>query len=190
MRPISRVSALAAACCAATVLFGTGPAAAAVPADGEFGPACAALPQGGSPGSVQTMAGQPVADAAAGNPLLSTLATAVKQGGLVDTLNNADGVTVFAPTNEAFAKIPKAELDKVLADKEQLRKVLSYHVVAGRTTPDQLDGSHKTLEGQDLTVTGSGADFTVNDTAKVVCGNVQTRNGTVYVIDSVLMPPS
>ncbi len=190
MRRNSKVSALAAACCAAGFILTAAPAAAAVPADGEFGPACAALPQGSSPGSLQTMAGQSVADAAAGNPLLSTLVTAVKQGGLVDTLNNADNVTVFAPTNEAFAKIPKAQLDKVLADKEQLRKVLTYHVVAGRTAPDQLDGSHKTLEGQNLTVAGSGADFTVNDTAKVVCGNVQTRNGIVYVIDSVLMPPS
>ncbi|GAB4059227.1 fasciclin domain-containing protein [Catellatospora paridis] len=157
----------------------------------EFGPGCAAVPQDSSnPGSFEAMAQQPVATAASGNPLLSTLVTAVKQAGLVDTLNNAEAVTVFAPTNDAFAKIPKADLDKVLADKELLTKILTYHVVAGKTAPEQLAGTHKTLEGQDLTVSGSGADFKVNDSAKVVCGNVQTRNGTVYIVDTVLMPQS
>ncbi|GAA1396844.1 fasciclin domain-containing protein [Catellatospora coxensis] len=157
----------------------------------EFGPGCAAVPKDpNNPGSFDAMAQQPVATAASGNPLLSTLVTAVKQAGLVDTLNNAEAVTVFAPTNDAFAKIPKADLDKVLADKELLTKILTYHVVAGKTAPEQLAGTHKTLEGQDLTVSGGGTDFKVNDSAKVVCGNVQTSNGTVYIVDSVLMPPS
>ncbi|WP_155371250.1 fasciclin domain-containing protein [Catellatospora vulcania] len=168
----------------------TGTKTAAMAAE-EFGPGCAAVPKDpNNPGSFEAMAQQPVATAASGNPLLSTLVTAVKQAGLVDTLNNAEAVTVFAPTNDAFAKIPKADLDKVLADKELLTKILTYHVVAGKTAPEQLAGTHKTLEGQDLTVSGSGADFKVNDSAKVVCGNVQTRNGTVYIVDTVLMPQS
>lgn len=158
-------------------------------AQGEFGPGCAAVPTDpANPGSFDAMAKVPVATAASGNPVLSTLVSAVGAAGLGDTLNSADAVTVFAPTNDAFAKIPKADLDKVLADKATLTKILTYHVVAGKLAPDQLGGTHKTLEGADLTVTGSGTDFTVNGTAKVVCGNVQTANAVVYIIDSVLMP--
>ena len=78
----------------------------------------------------------------------------------------------------------------MLADKATLTKILTYHVVAGKLAPDQLAGTHKTLEGDDLTVAGSGTDFTVNGNASVVCGNVQTANATVYIIDSVLMPKS
>ncbi|WP_155372725.1 fasciclin domain-containing protein [Catellatospora vulcania] len=160
-------------------------------AGGEFGPACATIPKDpANPGSLEMMAQQPVATAAAANPQLSTLAAAIQAGELGDTLNNAEAVTVFAPTNEAFTKIPKADLDKVLADKELLKKILTYHVVDGKTAPDALAGTHKTLEGQDITVTGSGTEFKVNDTAMIVCGNIQTRNGVVYLVDSVLMPPS
>lgn len=158
---------------------------------GEFGAGCAAVPTDPSnPGSFQAMAQVPVATAASGNPVLSTLVTAVKQAGLVDSLNTAQNVTVFAPSNDAFAKIPKADLDKVLADKDMLTKVLTYHVVEGKLSPDQLAGAHKSLEGADVTVTGSGEDFTANGTSKVVCGNVQTSNATVYIVDTVLMPTS
>jgi uncharacterized surface protein with fasciclin (FAS1) repeats len=143
-----------------------------------------------NPGSFAAMAKVPVATAASGNPLLSTLVTAVKQAGLVDALNTAQDVTVFAPTNDAFAKLPKADLDKVLADKATLTKILTYHVVPGRLAPAQLAGTHKTLEGGELTVAGSGTSFTVNGNSSVVCGNVQTTNATVYVIDTVLMPAS
>ncbi|MEV0459245.1 fasciclin domain-containing protein [Catellatospora methionotrophica] len=69
-----------------------------------------------------------------------------------------------------------------------LTKILTYHVVAGKLTPEQLAGTHKTLQGGDITVAGSGEAFTVNAPAKLVCGNVQTANATVYIIDSVLMP--
>lgn len=156
-----------------------------------FGPGCAAVPTDpANPGSVTAMAKVPVATAAAGNPLLSTLVTAVKQANLVDTLNAAPAVTVFAPTNDAFAKIPKADLDKVLADNATLTKILTFHVVPGKLSPEQLAGTHKTLQGGELTVTGSGTSFTVNGTSAVVCGNVQTTNAVVYVIDTVLMPKS
>ncbi|WP_435240285.1 fasciclin domain-containing protein, partial [Streptomyces sp. YPW6] len=100
------------------------PAEGAAPADGPFGPACASVPKDGA-GSFDGMAQDPVATAASNNPALSTLVTAVKKAGLVDTLNNAENITVFAPTNDAFAKIPKADLDKVLADKDMLTNILT-----------------------------------------------------------------
>ncbi|MFI7545859.1 fasciclin domain-containing protein [Actinoplanes sp. NPDC049599] len=156
----------------------------------NFGAGCAAVPTDSTnPGSFDAMSQLPVASAASGNPLLSTLVSAVKQAGLVDTLNNAPELTVFAPTNDAFDKIPAADLKAVLADKKTLTSILTYHVVAGKLTPAQLAGTHKTLQGDEVTVEGSGADFTVNE-ASVVCGNVQTANATVYIIDSVLMPKS
>ena len=156
-----------------------------------FGAGCSAVPTDASnPGSFQAMAQVPVATAASGNPLLSTLVAAVKQAGLVDTLNSASGITVFAPTNDAFKKIPAATLKKVLADKKTLAGILTYHVVSGNLTPTDLAGTHTTLQGGSVTVTGSGTDFKVNGSASVICGNVPTANATVYIIDSVLMPKS
>ncbi len=152
----------------------------------QFGPACASVPSSGA-GSFEGMAKDPVATAASNNPALSTLVTAVKKAGLVDTLNNAKDITVFAPTNDAFGKLPKKDLDAVLADKTMLTKVLTNHVVAGKLSPDMLAGEHETLAKTKLTVTGSGENFMVGK-AKVVCGNVQTANATVYIIDSVLLP--
>jgi uncharacterized surface protein with fasciclin (FAS1) repeats len=162
----------------------------ATSADRPFGNGCAAVPTSGS-GSFDGMAQDPVATAASNNPALSTLVAAVKKAGLVDTLNNAQNITVFAPTNDAFAKIPKATLDKVLNDKAQLTKILTYHVVGQKlTTKDLENGSFDTLEKSKLTSSGSGESYTVNDSAKVVCGNVKTANANVYIIDSVLMPTS
>ncbi|MEV4187674.1 fasciclin domain-containing protein [Streptosporangium canum] len=153
-----------------------------------FGPGCSSLPTTGE-GSLESMAKEPVATAASHNPQLSTLVEAVKKAGLVDTLNSAKEITVFAPTNEAFSKIPKEMLDKVLSDKAQLTKILSYHVVEGKKTPEELtDATLSTLAGGTLTVKGSGEDYMVNDEAKVLCGNIQTANATVYVIDAVLLP--
>jgi len=157
-------------------------------ADGPFGSACASVPEDGA-GSFDGMAQDPVATAASNNPALSTLVTAVKKAGLVDTLNNAENITVFAPTNDAFAKIPKADLDKVLADKEMLTNILTYHVVGEKLTPQQLEsGTYETLQKSTLATKGSGEDYTVNDNSKVVCGNVPTANATVYIVDTVLMP--
>ncbi|KOT38828.1 fasciclin [Streptomyces caelestis] len=162
----------------------------ATPADEPFGPACASVPKDGA-GSFDGMAQDPVATAASHNPALSTLVTAVKKAGLVDTLNNAEGITVFAPTNDAFAKIPKDTLDKVLADKEQLTNILTYHVVGQRLAPEDLEnGSYETLQKSKLTTSGADEDYTVNDSAKVVCGNVKTANADVHIIDTVLMPAS
>ncbi|MBT1091394.1 fasciclin domain-containing protein [Streptomyces sp. Tu102] len=167
---------------------GMGNSASAAPADAPFGPACSSVPEDGA-GSFDGMAEDPVATAASNNPALSTLVTAVKKAGLVDTLNNAQNITVFAPTNDAFAKIPKETLNKVLADKEQLTQILTYHVVGQKLTPKDLEkGSYETLQKSKLTTTGSGESYTVNDSAKVVCGNVRTANANVYIIDTVLMP--
>ncbi|MFD9947414.1 fasciclin domain-containing protein, partial [Nonomuraea sp. NPDC059023] len=108
-------------------------------------------------------------------PVLSTLVTAVKKAGLVDTLNSAKDITVFAPTNDAFAAIPKATLDKVLADKETLTKILTYHVVAGKNAPADLASADlKTLQGGMLMTEGSDETY--------------TANATVSIIDKVLMP--
>jgi len=156
----------------------------------DFGPACSSVPKSGA-GSFSGMSSAPVATAASANPVLSTLVTAVKQAGLVDTLNSASNITVFAPDNAAFAKLPKATLDKVLADKALLTKILTYHVADGRHTPGQLASGMgiKTLEGGMVTPARMSGTYTVNQ-AHVVCGNVQTANATVYIIDTVLMPPS
>lgn len=148
-----------------------------------FGSACSAVPASGA-GSFSGMATAPVATAASNNPVLSTLVTAVTAAGLGDTLNSAAGITVFAPDNDAFKAMDQATLTKAMADpKGLLTSVLEYHVIGQRLSPDQLAGTHKSLQGGDVTVTGSGTSFTVNGKAMVVCGNVQTANATVYIID-------
>ena len=154
-----------------------------------FGPGCAAVPADGK-GSFTGMATDPVATAASNNPLLSTLVTAVGKAGLGETLNTSKDITVFAPTNDAFASLDKATMDKAMGDpKGLLTTVLTNHVVEGRLTPEMLAGEHKTLAGTTITVDGMGEDFTVGK-AKVVCGNVQTANATVYILDGVLLPAS
>lgn len=135
----------------------------------------------------------PVATAAAANPELSTLTEALSgklnpQVNLVDTLNNGQ-YTVFAPTNEAFAALPAGTLDKLKTDSALLTKILTYHVVSGQAAPDAVVGTHKTLEGQNVTVSGTPEALKVN-TAGVVCGGVKTANAQVYMIDAVLMPPA
>ncbi|MFF0490965.1 fasciclin domain-containing protein [Nocardia sp. NPDC003482] len=145
------------------------------------------------PGSVSGMAQDPVAVAASHNPMLTTLTAAVSgqlnpQVNLVDTLNGGQ-FTVFAPVDSAFAKIPAATVDSLKTDSATLTKILTYHVVPGQIAPDKIAGTHKTVEGADVTVTGSGDALKVGD-ASVVCGGVKTANATVYLIDTVLMPPA
>ena len=153
-----------------------------------FGPGCSAIPASGE-GSFNGMATAPVASAASANPLLKTLVAAVTEAGLVDTLNSADALTVFAPTDDAFGKIPEKDLNGILADKETLTAILTHHVIAGQLGPDEIAGEHETLNGDMLTVEGSGDSFTVaGDNAQVLCGNIPTANATVYVIDTVLSP--
>jgi uncharacterized surface protein with fasciclin (FAS1) repeats len=156
-----------------------------------FGAGCAAVPKTGK-GSFDGMSSDPVATAASNNPALSTLVTAVKAAGLVDTLNNAPALTVFAPANSAFAAMDPKTLKAALGDpKGLLTDVLTAHVVSGKLSPTELAGKHKSLNPkQPITVTGSGESFKVNGQAMVVCGNVQTANATVYILDHVLLPKS
>jgi uncharacterized surface protein with fasciclin (FAS1) repeats len=146
-------------------------------------------------GSVDGMAQDKVATAASNNPLLTTLVAAVSgtinsKVNLVDTLNGGE-FTVFAPVDDAFkADVDAATLAKLKSDDELLSKILTYHVISGRIAPDQIVGKHKTVEGDELTVSGSGNDLKVNGTATVICGGVKTANATVYLIDHVLMPPN
>ena len=153
-----------------------------------FGSGCAAVPKDGK-GSFNGMATDPVATAASNNPLLKTLVTAVGAAGLGDTLNTTPDITVFAPVDSAFAKLPPAALKAALADpKGLLTKILTNHVVKGKITPDMLAGDHKTLEGGTLKITGSGESFKVNGANNIICGNVPTANATVYIVDGVLLP--
>jgi uncharacterized surface protein with fasciclin (FAS1) repeats len=160
------------------------------------GPSCAAyakqVPTG--PGSVAGMAMDPVAVAASNNPMLTTLTAAVSgqlnpDVNLVDTLNGGE-FTVFAPTDDAFKKLDPATVDTLKVDAPLLTDILTYHVVPGRLSPEQVVGTHTTVEGKDVTVTRPmAADLKVNDSG-VVCGGVNTANATVYMIDTVLMPPA
>lgn len=188
--PSSSASSPATSAPASSAPASSSPASSGAATASDFGPGCASVPKTGA-GSFTGMSTAPVATAASANPVLSTLVTAVKKAGLVDTLNSASGITVFAPDNAAFAKIPAATLNQVLANKAELTKILTYHVVAGRYTPSQLAAGTplKTLEGATVTPALMGSTYEVNS-ADVVCGNVQTANATVYIINTVLMPPS
>ncbi|MEK4241707.1 fasciclin domain-containing protein [Janibacter sp. FSL W8-0316] len=159
----------------------------AAEAGAPFGEGCASVPEDGK-GSFDGMSTDPVATAASNNMLLKTLVKAVTEADLAKTLNSSEDITVFAPTDDAFAAMDQATLDKAMGDpKGLLTTVLTHHVVEGRLAPEDLAGTHETLAGDKITVKGSGEDFTVGE-ANVVCGDVQTANATVYIVDSVLMP--
>lgn len=150
-----------------------------------FGDACGEVPADGA-GSFNGMVQDPVATAASNNPLLSTLVAAVGAvPGLADTLNTAEGLTVFAPYNPAFEAIPADALNGLLEDPETLGNILSNHVVAGQLDPEAVVGEQEALNGGTLTVEGDTDGMTVNG-ASVLCGNVPTANATVYIIDTVL----
>jgi len=130
---------------------------------------------------------QDIVDTAVKAGNFKTLVTAVQAAGLVDTLKGPGPFTVFAPTDAAFAKVPKAQLDALLADKAKLAKVLTYHVVSGAVmAKDVKAGMVKTVEGSDLTLATTGG-VTVNG-AKVVAADVKASNGVIHAIDTVLMP--
>jgi uncharacterized surface protein with fasciclin (FAS1) repeats len=179
----------------AVVGMTTATTAQADAASGLVGSGCAGyaakVPTG--PGSVAGMAQDPVAVAASNNPLLTTLTSAVSGKlnpgvNLVDTLDGGQ-FTVFAPVDAAFAKIDPATINSLKTDSPTLTSILTYHVVPGQISPAQIDGTHPTVQGAPLTVTGSGTNIKVNG-ASVICGGVHTANATVYLIDTVLMPPA
>ena len=122
------------------------------------------------------------------NPDFSTLVTAIKEADLVDTLSGAGLFTVFAPTNEAFAKIPEATLKAVLADKAKLTSILTYHVVSGKVmSKDVLNITEaKTAQGSMLKINTKDGVM-IND-AKVIKADIECSNGVIHVIDTVLMP--
>jgi uncharacterized surface protein with fasciclin (FAS1) repeats len=159
------------------------------------GPGCAsyAAAHPAGPASVAGMAQEPVAVAASNNPELTTLTAALAgrlnpQVNLVDTLNNGQ-YTVFAPTDAAFNKLPPSTVDQLKTNAGMLNSILTYHVVQGQVSPAKIVGTYKTLQGANVTVTGQGNTLKVNN-AGVVCGGVPTANATVYMIDTVLMPPA
>jgi uncharacterized surface protein with fasciclin (FAS1) repeats len=159
-----------------------------------FGAGCSAVPTEGE-GSFTGMTDDPVATAAGNNPALSTLVQAVTAANLGDTLNTTDDITVLAPANPAFEAVPTDALNALLADTAQLTTVLTHHVIPGRLTPEELAGTHTTLNNDEVTIEGSGENFSiamdgtvVGMQASVICGNVQTANATVYIIDQVLKP--
>lgn len=153
-----------------------------------FGEGCTAIPSTGK-GSFDGMVTDPVATAASNNPVLSTLVQAVGAvPGLADTLNGAEALTVFAPSNDAFAKVPEKDLQALLKDREMLTAVLSHHVVAGELSPEDVAGEHETLNGDMVTVEGDTDGMSVDGGSSVLCGNIPTANATVYVVDTVLMP--
>jgi len=168
---------------------------AAPVAQGPVGPGCALFPAEGA-GSLASLTAVPVGAAVYTVPQLSTLTQAVIAANLVDVVNTRADVTVFAPSDAAFAALGPEALPALLADVPRLTTLLTHHVVSGRLTPDQLPGEHTTLNGDLITVTGPAdapevtADQTVPGTAAatVLCGNVPTANATVYVIDQVLTP--
>jgi uncharacterized surface protein with fasciclin (FAS1) repeats len=144
------------------------------------------------PASVSGMSQDPVAVAASNNPMLTTLTQAVSgqlnpQVNLVDTLNSGQ-YTVFAPTDAAFSKLPAATINELKTNSDMLKSILTYHVVPGQLSPAQVDGSHPSVQGAPVNVTGSGNGLKVNN-AGLVCGGVPTANAQVYMIDTVLMPP-
>jgi uncharacterized surface protein with fasciclin (FAS1) repeats len=129
-----------------------------------------------------------IVDTAVSAGTFNTLVTAVKEAGLVETLKGPGPFTVFAPTDAAFAKIPKADLEALLKDKAKLTKVLTYHVVPGKVmAKDVKPGAVKTVEGANVTVAATGGKVTV-DKANVTKTDIAADNGVIHVIDTVLMP--
>lgn len=152
---------------------------------GTFGPGCSALSQKADTSKDK------VTEAAAAYPQLSQLVAAVVRARLNNTLDGKSDITVFAPNNKAFQNLTVSQVSSLLGNEAQLKKVLTYHVVGKKVTPNELSkGSFTTVEGSKLTTSGSGTEFKVNGKANIICGNIKAANATVYVIDSVLQPPS
>jgi len=168
--------------------------APAMAAPNLIGAGCAdyAAMHADGPASVTGMSTVPVAVAASNNPELTTLTAALSgqlnpNVNLVDTLNGGQ-FTVFAPTDAAFNKLPADTINQLKTNSDLLKSILTYHVVPGQLSPNQVDGSHNSVQGAPVNVTGAGNGLKVNN-AGLVCGGVPTANAQVYMIDTVLMPP-
>ena len=152
------------------------------------GPGCAAYadahPDG--PASVAELKNQNIVEAVGNVPELSTLAQALS-GKLNPEVDLVPVLKDGEPTDDAFSKLDAATVDKLKQDPELLKSILTYHVVKGQAAPADAIGTHTTVNGKDVTVKESGSDIMVND-SKVACGGIKTKNATVYLIDTVLMP--
>ena len=187
-RPAARAVAVA------TLLALSTTSANADPSAGPIDPACVAYTPGGraGAGSLADVAQQPMAVAISRIPKLSALSAALSGRlnpavNLVDTFNESQ-VTVFAPVDNAFARLPPEMTASLQTDAAQLTRLLTYHEIPGRFSPTNIDGTHKTLHGGDLSVAGAPDHLWVND-ALVLCGGITTANATLYLIDTVLTPP-
>jgi uncharacterized surface protein with fasciclin (FAS1) repeats len=131
-------------------------------------------------------------------PGLANTMVTVHRAALAASLDATQDLTVLAPVNEAFAAVPPATLDPLLADTPRLTALVTHHVIAGRLAPGELAGTHTTLEGGQVTIDGAGEVYTISADqtllgaadATVICGNLPTLNATVYVLDQVLTPPA
>jgi uncharacterized surface protein with fasciclin (FAS1) repeats len=163
-----------------------------------FGQACGQLPQGGTPGSAERLASQPVAAGLNSNPFAKTFSSAIQKAGLVGPLDESPSATVFVPYEAAFTDLQQQlgpdKFNALLADQKQLADILKYHVVVKRYDRAGLAAVHQvtTLQGGQLQVSDAGDTMNVQDngrgTAHVLCGNVPTKNATVFFVDKVLMP--
>ena len=152
-----------------------------------IGTDCGMIPASGM-GSMHGMAMDPVVVAASHNPLITTLAAEIRKAGLASTLDSARDITVFAPDNQAFAKLTAHDM-AMMGGTAELAKILKYHVVSGHVTPAELAHGMTltTLEGGQVKTSKMGSVYEVNNAA-VTCGNLHTANATVYIINTVLMP--
>ena len=189
----STASSTSAAPPASSATTATTPQAAASPSEsmtetaGTIGTDCGMIPAAGM-GSMHGMAMDPVVVAASHNPLITTLAAEIRKAGLASTLDSARDITVFAPDNQAFAKLTAHDMS-MMSGMAELDKVLKYHVVSGSITPAELAHGMTltTLEGSQLKTAKMGSVYEVNNAA-VTCGNLHTANATVYIINKVLIP--
>ena len=190
----STASSTSAAPPASSATTATTPQAAASPSESmaetaaTIGTDCGMIPAAGM-GSMHGMAMDPVVIAASHNPLITTLAAEIMKADLTATLNTAKSITVFAPDNQAFKNLTAHDM-AMMSGMTELAKVLKYHVVTGHITPAELAHGMTltTLEGSQLKTSRMGSVYEVNN-ADVTCGNLHTANATVYIINTVLMPP-
>jgi uncharacterized surface protein with fasciclin (FAS1) repeats len=174
----------------------TPPATPVVAIPNPEGPGCDAYKQQvpSGPGSVTSMATESNSAALANNPMLTTFNAAISgqlnpQVNLVSILDNGPYI-VFAPVDDAFAKLPPEQLNVLKTDGAALTSLLFYHMVLGILGPGDVQGKLTTQQGKQITVTGKGGDIKVNDSAKVVCGGIKASNARIYMIDTVLDPAS
>jgi uncharacterized surface protein with fasciclin (FAS1) repeats len=152
-----------------------------------FGSACPNLPDGGA-GSLVDLSNRDWITALGNIPALAQLSVTVALAGLGNDVTGMQQATIFAPTDSAFRDLGVVRGRQLLTNPSQAADVVRYHVVPVRLAPDALAGSHPTLTGQTIEVTGTGEDFTVDGKAKIICGNLQTQNATLYHVDQVLQP--